>query len=121
MYTRLTKTWECYSAVQDLILNNIRTDLARLIASSLKLVDREQTEAPKVENLEIYKVLLRRDLQHSLDRLNTPNSKRQCFSGPLRDLSVELEGPLEPEIDDVVDSFGASQDDGPGASQDDEL
>ena len=65
--------------------------------------------------------MLRRDLQHSLDRLNTRHSKRQRFSGPLRDSSVELDGPLEPEIDDVVDSFSTSQDDSPGASQDDEL
>ena len=113
MYRRLTKKWERYkSGVQTLMLDNIRADLARRIAASVKLVDSESTEVSEVEEEEEFQAELEKDLKYSLDRLNAPRSKRQCTLRSWRDSSVESRDPLEPRIDDAVDG---------GDSGDDEL
>ena len=53
MYWRLTKKSERYkSGVQTLMLDNIRADLARRIAASVKVVDSESTEVSNVEEEE---------------------------------------------------------------------
>ena len=113
MYRRLTTKWECYeSGVQTLMLDNIRADLARRIAASVKLVDSESTEVSEVEEEEEFQAEQEKDLKYSLDRHNAPRSKRQCTSRSWRDSSVESRDPLEPRIDDAVDG---------GDSGDDEL
>ena len=90
IYKRLTKLWEVHSAeVQELILHNIKADLARRIRASTILVVWEPTEVPEVEDEQSYKARLRKDLKHSLNKLGQP-----------RDSSVERDGPLEPSVDD---------------------
>ena len=113
MYRRLTKKWARYkSGVQTLMLDNIGADLARRIAASVKLVESESTELSELEEEEEFQAELEKDLKYSLDRLNTPRSKRQCTSRSWRDSSVESRDPLELRIDDAVDG---------GDSGDDEL
>ena len=90
------------------MVDNIRADPACRIAVSVKLVDVESTEVSELEDEEEFQAELEKDLKHSLDRLNAPQSKRQCTSGSLGDPSVESEGPLEPRIDDVVDGSSRS-------------
>ena len=105
IYTRLTKILEGNDFdVQDLIIDNFKADLARRIAASVKLVDRESKEVPDLEDARKYNAQLQKDLQHSYNWL----SKRQCTLRPLRDSSVQFDGPLQPEIDHV---FDASDDD----------
>ena len=71
MYTRLTKILEGYdSEIQDLIIDNFKADLARRIAASVKLVDRESMEVPDLEDARKYKAQLQKDLQHSYNRLS---------------------------------------------------
>ena len=73
MYERLTKKWERYKCgVQTLMLDNIRADLARRLAASVKLVDSESTEVSKVQEEEEFQAELKKDLKYSLDRLNAP-------------------------------------------------
>lgn len=99
IYKRLTKLWENHSAeVQELILHNVKADLARRIKASTILVVWEPTEAPEAEDERSFQARLRNDLKHSLDRLSQ-----------FRDSSVERDKPLEPSVDS--DSAGATSDD----------
>ena len=76
MYRRLTKKWEHYKCgVQTLMLDNIRADLGRRIAASVKLMDSESTEVSEVEEEEEFQAELEKDLKYSLDRLNALRSK----------------------------------------------
>ena len=87
----LTKILEgCDPEIQDLIINNFKADLGRRIVASVNLVDRESMEVPDLEDARKYKAQLRKDLQHSYNRL----SKYQCTSRPSRDSSVEFDSPL---------------------------
>lgn len=60
----------------------------------------ESTDAPEVEDEARYEAELRRELEHSYERLNVPGDKRRREGSQLRDSSVELAGPLDPEVDD---------------------
>jgi hypothetical protein len=103
IYKRLTKLWEIHSAeVQELILHNIKADLARRIRASITLVW-EPTEVPEVEDEQRYRARLRKDLEDSLNKLSQ-----------LRDSSVERDDPLEPSVDSDSDGVNPS-------SSDDEL
>ena len=103
-YTRLRNTWCDFKlAVQELIVNNIKADLVRRIAVHVKVVDSEPTEAPEREDKVRYEEELRKELDYLYDRLKVHVSKRRRENGELRDPSVELEIPLDPEIrDDMV-------------------
>ena len=103
-YERLRNTWCDYNpAVQDLIVSNIKADLARRIAVHVKVVESEPTEAPEREDQGRYQEELLKELDHSYERLNVHASKRRRENGELRDPSVELEIPLDPQIrDDIV-------------------
>jgi len=103
-YTRLRNTWWDYKpAVQALIVNNIKADLARRIAVHVKVVESEPTEALEREDQARYEEKLGKELDHSYDRLNLHAIKRCRENGELRDPSVELEIPLDPRIrDDMV-------------------
>ena len=46
-----------------------------------------------------YERELRRELEHSYERLNVPAEKHRREGSLLRDSSVELAGPLSPEVD----------------------
>jgi len=103
-YTRLRNRWCDYKpAVQELIVNNIKADLARRIAVHVKVVESEPTEAPEHEDQARYEEELRKELDHSYDRLNVHAGKCRHENGELRDPSVELEISLDPKIrDDMV-------------------
>ncbi|KAF8429355.1 hypothetical protein BGX38DRAFT_1278255 [Terfezia claveryi] len=82
-YERLMNTWEIHpKAIKDLMVNNIKADLARRIGSSGK------------------------ELEHSYERLEVPAEKRRREGSLLRDSSVELAGPLNPEVDDALTGTG---------------
>ena len=95
----MQKTWNAHSPkVQDLIISNVKADLARRIAVRVKIVDIEPTDAPEVEDAAIYENELRKELEPSYDRLDVPQRKRRRAMGCLRDLSVELASLLSPEV-----------------------
>ncbi|RPB18716.1 hypothetical protein L211DRAFT_853865 [Terfezia boudieri ATCC MYA-4762] len=65
-YERLMNTWEIHlKAIQDLIVNNIKADLARRIAAQVRLVEVEPVNAPQVEDEGRYEAELRKELEHS--------------------------------------------------------
>lgn len=95
----MQKTWSAHTAkVQDLIISNIKADLARRIAARVKMVEIEPTEAPEVEDASRYEEELRTELAHSYDKLDVRQRKRRRAMGCLRDSSVELAGPLSPAV-----------------------
>ena len=79
--------------VQDLIISNVKADLARRIAARVKIVEIEPTDAPDVEDAAKYEDELRKELEHSYNRLDVQQRKRRRAMGSLRDSSVELAGP----------------------------
>ncbi|RPB21815.1 hypothetical protein L211DRAFT_851266 [Terfezia boudieri ATCC MYA-4762] len=106
-YERLMNTWEIHpKAIQDLIVNNIKADLARQIAAQVRLIEVEPVNVPQVEDKGRYEVELRKELEHSYERLDVPAEKHRYEGSLLRDLSVELAGPLDPEIDKALAETG---------------
>ncbi|RPB18639.1 hypothetical protein L211DRAFT_853933 [Terfezia boudieri ATCC MYA-4762] len=100
-------TWEIHpKAIQDLIVNNIKADLARRIAAQVRLVEVEPVNALQVEDEGRYEAELRKELEHSYERLDVPAEKRRREGSLLRDSSVELAGPLDPEIDEALAETG---------------
>ncbi|KAF8415550.1 hypothetical protein BGX38DRAFT_1281256 [Terfezia claveryi] len=82
IYERLMNIWEIHpKAIKDLMVNNIKADLARQIAAQAEL---------------------RKELQHSYERLEVLAEKRRREGSLLRDSSVELAGPLNSEVDDAL-------------------
>jgi hypothetical protein len=98
--------------IQELILNCIRADIARRIAAHVKIVEHETTDIPEREDQTRYEAELHKELDHAYNRLNVHESKRRRENGQLRDPSVELEEPLDPEIRyDIVSDEGDFLDD----------
>ncbi|KAF8437830.1 hypothetical protein BGX38DRAFT_1273861 [Terfezia claveryi] len=58
-------------------------------------------QAITVSNVAGYEAELEEELHHSYDRLNVPESKRRRQKGQLRDSSVELAEPLQPDLGDI--------------------
>ncbi|KAF8457120.1 hypothetical protein BGX38DRAFT_1265871 [Terfezia claveryi] len=106
-YERLMNTWEIHpKAIKDLMVNNIKADLARRIAAQVRMVEVEPVDAPQVEDEARYEAELRKELEHSYERLEVPAEKRRREGSLLRDSSVELAGPLNPEVDDALTGTG---------------
>ena len=76
-YKRLYKTWNAWPTpdVADLLLKNIKMDLARQIAVEVKIEDEESTKVQELEDASKYLEELRRELKHSYDRLDIPGRK----------------------------------------------
>ena len=74
--------------MQELLISNVKADLARRIAAQVKIVEIEPTDAPIVEDSARYEAELRKELEHSYERLDIPERRRTL--GDLRDSSVEL-------------------------------
>ncbi|KAF8435250.1 hypothetical protein BGX38DRAFT_1217771 [Terfezia claveryi] len=91
-------TWQ----IQDLLVKNIKADLARRIAANVKIVELESGEPPEVEDQLSFEVNLRKELKHSYERLEVSENKRLRVGGLLRDSSVELADPLSPAIDNSI-------------------
>ncbi|KAF8415057.1 hypothetical protein BGX38DRAFT_1147765 [Terfezia claveryi] len=106
-YERLMNTWEIHSkAIKDLMVNNIKADLARRIAAQVRMVEVEPVDAPQVEDEARYKAELRKEPEHSYERLEVPAEKRRRERSLLRDSLVQLAGPLNPEVDDALTGTG---------------
>ncbi|RPB18309.1 hypothetical protein L211DRAFT_854246 [Terfezia boudieri ATCC MYA-4762] len=106
-YERLKNTWEIHlKAIQELIVNNIKADLARRIAAQVRIVEIESVDVPQVEDEAQYEAELRKELEYSYDRLRVPAHKRRREGSQLRDSSVELAGPLDPSVDDELEESG---------------
>ncbi|RPB25705.1 hypothetical protein L211DRAFT_848030 [Terfezia boudieri ATCC MYA-4762] len=67
----------------------------------VKIVEIEPTNTPQPEDQEKYEAELEKELNHSYDRLNVPESKRKHQRGQLRDSSVEMAEPLQPNLGDI--------------------
>lgn len=97
----MLNTWQAHpKTIQDLLVDNVKADLARRIAAQVKIIEVEPTNAPEIEDEARYEAELRKELEHSYDRLDVPAQKRQREGSLLRDSSVELAGPLDPEVDE---------------------
>ena len=93
----LRNTWCDYNpAVQDLIMSNIKADLACRIVVHVKVVESEPTKATEREDQDRHHEELLKELDHSYERRNVHASKRRCENRELRDPSVELEMALDP-------------------------
>ncbi|RPB19635.1 hypothetical protein L211DRAFT_853019 [Terfezia boudieri ATCC MYA-4762] len=99
-------------AIQELIVNNIKAYLARRIAAQVRIVEIESVDAPQVEDEAQYEVELRKELEHSYDRLRVPVHKHHQEGSQLRDSSVELAGPLDPSVDDELEESGDIDEEG---------
>ncbi len=97
----MLRTWDAHSTqIRALIVENVKADLARRIAATVKVIDVESEEPlPVVEDQVLFEAELRRELEHSYDRLNVPENKRRRVNGELRDSSIELSEPLDPPVD----------------------
>ncbi|KAF8440636.1 hypothetical protein BGX38DRAFT_1205495 [Terfezia claveryi] len=69
--------------IQDLLVKNIKADLARRIAANVKIIELESGEPPEVEDQLSFEVNLRKELKHSYERL-------------------ELADPLSPAVDNSI-------------------
>ncbi|RPB18237.1 hypothetical protein L211DRAFT_854316 [Terfezia boudieri ATCC MYA-4762] len=87
------KTGECADSMQE-----FKYEMAW---PHMKIVEIEPTNAPQPEDQEKYEAELEKELNHSYDRLNVPESKRKRQRGQLRDLSVEMAEPLQPDLGDI--------------------
>jgi len=83
-------------------VSKIKADLARRIAINVKVVEVESEDPPEAEDQIRFEAKLRKELQHSYERLDVSESKRRIIGGRLRDSSVELADPLSPEVDEDV-------------------
>jgi hypothetical protein len=109
-YNRLWLTWDGNKPqVQELLISNIKADLARRIAASVKVVEVEAEEPPEVEDQDSYEAELRKELKHSYERLEVSDDKRLREGDQLRDSSVELADPLSPPVDYTM--LGEDEDD----------
>lgn len=109
-YNRLWLTWDGNNTqVQELLISNIKADLARRIAASVKVVEVESEEPPAVEDQDSFEAELRKELKHSYERLEVSENKRLWVGDQLRDSSVELADPLSPPVDDTM--LGGDDDD----------
>ena len=84
--------------MQDLIISNVKADLPGRIVVRVQIVEIEPTDATEVEDAAMYYNELRKELEHSYDRLDVPQRKRRRAILCLRDSSVELACPLTPEV-----------------------
>ena len=104
-YERLQNTWKMHSAhIRALILGCMKTDLSRRIEASVRVVEIELVEPPEVEDEVAYEQRLRRSLEHSCVKLNISRTRGKETQGrhatdELRDSSVEMQGPLEPDLE----------------------
>ena len=91
-YERLYKTGNAWptSDVTDLLLKNIKTNLARWIVIEVNMEHEASTKVPELEDASKYLKELRRELEHSYDWLNIPERKRRLDMRRLSDSSVEL-------------------------------
>ena len=106
-YERLTATWDLLGTdIQVLIVENTKAVIARRIAATTKLTEIEPTNALPVKNLEGFKAKLQKSLEHSYNRLEVPTHKRQRMYGQLQDSSVEMEGPLDPDVSSGLENSG---------------
>ncbi|KAF8458809.1 hypothetical protein BGX38DRAFT_1138404 [Terfezia claveryi] len=106
-YERLMNIWEIHpKAIKDLMVNNIKADLVHRIAAQVRMVEVEPVDAPQFEDEARYEVELRKELEYSYERLEVPAEKRRREGSLLRDSSVELAGPLNPEVDDALTGIG---------------
>ena len=118
-YERLQNTWKMHSAhIRALILGCIKTDLSRRIEASIRVVEIEPVEPPEVEDEVAYEQRLRRSLEHSCVKLNITRTRGKEARGrratdELRDSSVEMQGPLEPDLE-ITDGNGCDADGGRG-------
>jgi len=124
-YERLKKTWNAHpSMVQELLLSNIKADLARRITAQVKMVKVELTEASVVEDSAKYEAELRKELEHSYERLDIPERKRRRTHRELRDSSVKLVDPLSLPVefgrDDVNRENENREDEGEGEDEEDD-
>jgi hypothetical protein len=109
-YNRLWLTWDGNKPeVQELLISNIKADLACRIAASVKIVEVEGEEPPEVEDQDSYEAELRKELKHSYERLEVSENKRLREGDQLRDSSVELADPLSPPVDYTM--LGEDEDD----------
>ncbi|KAF8422328.1 hypothetical protein BGX38DRAFT_1279818 [Terfezia claveryi] len=93
-------------AIKDLMVNNIKADLARRIAAQVRMVEVEPVDAPQVEDEAQYEAELRKELEHSYETLEVPAEKRRHKGSLLRDSSVELAGPLNLEVNNALIGTG---------------
>ena len=93
-------------------MKKVKSDLARRIVAHVQIVEIQSTEPPEPEDQGRYSKGLRKELEHSYDRLNFPESKRERRGGELRDLSVELGELLDPQIDTEIVGTSEYSDDG---------
>ncbi|KAF8414744.1 hypothetical protein BGX38DRAFT_1281700 [Terfezia claveryi] len=106
-YERLMNTWEIHpKVIKDFIVNNIKTDLAHRIVAQVRMVKVEPVDALQVEDEARYEAELRKELEHSYERLEVPAEKRRREGSLLRDSLVELAGPLNPEVDNALTGIG---------------
>ena len=110
----MQKTWSALtSKVQDLIISNVKADLASQIAARVKIVEIEPTDAPDVEDAAKYEYESRKELEHSYKRLDVPQRKQQRAIGFLWDSSIELADPLSAEVVfNLVDNHMFDSEDG---------
>jgi len=116
-YERLYKTGNAWptSDVTDLLLKNIKTNLARWIVIEVNMEHEASTKVPELEDASKYLLELRRELEHSYDRLDIPKRNRHRDMGRLTDLSVELGMHLSPRVEyhkvaDEENGIGTSKD-----------
>jgi len=79
-------------------VSNIKADLAHRIAANVKIVEVESEDPPEVEDQESFEADLRKELEHSNERLDVSENKWLRMEGQLRDSLVELADPLSPAV-----------------------
>ena len=100
MYIRLYQTWlDQRPTTQDLILRNIKADIARRLLSRAKMIEYESESATEAEDQDRYEAELEAELDNSYSKLDLLNGTRPQREGELRDPSAELAVPLSPDIE----------------------
>jgi len=88
------------------------------------MVEIEPTKMPVVEDSAKYEAELRKELEHSYERLDIPERKRRRTLGELRHSSVELADPLSPPVefgsDDVNRENENREDESEGEDEEDD-
>ena len=80
----MRRTWDAHSSeVRELLISNVKADLARRIASTMTITEVEPTDPPSVEDERAFEKELRQELEHSYERLNVPESKHRKTNGML--------------------------------------
>jgi len=71
-------TWNAHpKSIQELLVDNVKADLARRIAAQVRVVEDEPTNAPEIEDVARYETELGRELEHSYERLDVLAEKRR--------------------------------------------